>query len=201
MAEIPDEEAWDAWHPAELASRLAGVNRPWCVVGGWALDLWHGRVTREHHDLEFTVLREDVGFFRRAFPVQDFTLYTVDSGTFRHLLLNEEPDSSVGQIWCWDIAANRWRVDMMIEPGTPDIWICKRDHDITLPRAEAVRHSTEGIPYLNPAAILLLKAKHQRPKDVADFEMALPKLDRSEKIWLRDCLDRLHPDHDWISRL
>ena len=64
MREIPDEEAWNAWHPDELARRLAGLDRPWCVVGGWALDLWLGHLTREHHDLEFTVLREDFNSFR-----------------------------------------------------------------------------------------------------------------------------------------
>ena len=49
---IPDDDAWGAWHPADLARRLHGLERPWCVVGGWALDLWHGRQTRDHEDLE-----------------------------------------------------------------------------------------------------------------------------------------------------
>lgn len=196
---IPDEEAWDAWHPAELAQRLAGVDRPWCVVGGWALDLWHGRETREHHDLEFTVLREDLDRFRRVLTGMAF--YTVNAGVFGVLREEAEPDSSISQIWCWDIAAARWRVDMMIEPGTPGTWICKRDHAITRPRGEIVGHSTEDVPYLGPSAILLLKAKHQRPKDEADFDIALPLLDVSEKSWLKDCLARLYPGHAWIERL
>ncbi|RYE56189.1 MAG: amino acid transporter [Rhizobiaceae bacterium] len=196
---IPDEEAWDAWHPAELAQRLAGVDRPWCVVGGWALDLWHGRETREHHDLEFTVLREDFDRFRRVLTGMAF--YTVNSGVFEVLREEAEPDPSISQVWCWDIAAARWRVDMMIEPGTPEIWICKRDHAITRPRGEIVGRSVEGVPYLGPSAILLLKAKHQRPKDEADFDMALPLLETSEKAWLKSCLGRLYPEHDWNARL
>jgi hypothetical protein len=198
VADIPDEEAWDAWHPAELARRLASVGRPWCVVGGWALDLWHGRVTRAHHDLEFTVLREDVDCFRRALEGMDF--YTVKDGVFQFLADDAEVDPTVGQIWCWDMSASRWRVDMMIEPGTPDTWVCKRDHAITLPRAEAVLHSSDGIPYLAPAAILLLKAKHLRPKDEVDFEAALPKLNTKEQTWLNASIAKLHPGHPWIER-
>jgi hypothetical protein len=256
---MPDQDAWDAWHPEELARRLAGIDRPWCVVGGWALDLWHGRVTREHHDLEFTVLREDFGCFRqyllrdiheanglppilplgRRWPegsdevpstvrtplraphrlasarhfsprgeegerrvrLPSLAFYTVSSGVFEVLPDDVEPHPSISQIWCLDIAACYWRVDIMIEPGTAETWTCKRDHTIARPRSEVVRHSPDGIPYLGPAAILLLKAKHQRPKDEADFDMALPTLDAAERAWLRAGLARLHPGHVWIERL
>jgi hypothetical protein len=54
-------DAWSPWHPRELAQRLEGMSKPWCIVGGWALDLWHGHETRAHEDIEFTVLRGDVG--------------------------------------------------------------------------------------------------------------------------------------------
>jgi len=199
VSDVPNQDAWGAWHPTELAARLAEMNRPWCVVGGWALDLWHGRETREHHDLEFTVLRGDVGHFRRALGGMEF--YTVSSSVFEFLPEYENPDPSISQIWCWDIHAKCWRVDIMIEPGTSETWICKRDPAITLPRAEAVRHSPDGVPYLAPAAILLLKAKHLRPKDVADFELALALLPASERHWLRDSLVTLHPGHPWIEML
>ncbi|WP_221622954.1 nucleotidyltransferase domain-containing protein [Burkholderia stagnalis] len=75
---IPDQEAWNAWQPAELARRLSDIRLPWCVVGGWALDLWHGTQTREHGDLEFTILREDFGIFRQAFG--DLAFYTAHAG-------------------------------------------------------------------------------------------------------------------------
>lgn len=201
MPDIPDQEAWNAWHPRELAARLAGIDRPWCVVGGWALDLWHGHETRAHHDLEFTMLRADFDLFRRTVSDTNFAFYAVRDGNFEFLPDEMDPGPSIAQIWCRDVAADCWRVDMMIEPGTPETWICKRAPAIARPRAEAVLHSPEGIPYLAPAAILLLKAKHGRPKDEADFEMALPKLDAGERAWLRAGLARLHPGHGWIDRL
>ena len=35
-------DTWKPWRPGEAASRLAGVETPWCVAGGFALDLWRG---------------------------------------------------------------------------------------------------------------------------------------------------------------
>ncbi|QVN22986.1 nucleotidyltransferase domain-containing protein [Burkholderia pyrrocinia] len=75
---IPDQQAWNAWQPAVLAQRLGDIHLPWCVVGGWALDLWHGTQTREHDDLEFTMLREDFGRFRQA--RSDLAFYTAHAG-------------------------------------------------------------------------------------------------------------------------
>ncbi len=195
----PPEDDWTPWHPRELARRLDAVARPWCVVGGWALDLWHGHRTRDHDDLEFTILREDFGLFRQA--LADLTLYTVADGRIAILPDGEAPPPHILQIWCFDPRAARWRVDLMIEPGEPDIWVHKRDPAIRHPRAEMVALTPDRIPHLKPAAVLLFKAKHRRDKDQADFERALPRLARAERRWLRDCLDRLHPGHAWAQAL
>ncbi|AMB46825.1 amino acid transporter [Methylobacterium sp. AMS5] len=198
-AGAPPEDDWSPWHPGELARRLDAVARPWCVVGGWALDLWHGHQTRDHEDLEFTVLRDDVGVFRQA--LSDMTLYTVADGRFEILPEGAEPPPHILQIWCFDARAARWRVDLMIEPGEPDAWVCRRCPAIRHPRAGMVASTPEGIPYLRPAAVLLFKAKHRRDKDEADFERALPHLTPAERRWLREGLDRLHPGHAWAQAL
>ncbi|OWV83570.1 amino acid transporter [Rhizobium sp. R72] len=194
-----DHGAWSAWHPAELASRLSGISRPWCIVGGWALDLWHGRQTREHEDLEFTVLRQDFGVFRDALKGMEF--HTAGDGVVEHLPVNQEPPATISQIWCLDVEVRRWRVDMMIEPGTRETWIYRRDPAISRPRVEMVGTTAEGFPYLKPAIVLLFKAKYQRAKDEIDFERALPKLPASERLWLKTSLAASHPGHEWLKRL
>ncbi|WP_411859249.1 nucleotidyltransferase domain-containing protein [Burkholderia sp. BKH01] len=88
----------------------------WCIVGGWALDLWHGARTREHGDLEFTILREDFGGFRQAFSDPEF--HTARAGVVEKRPDNQEVPFDVMQFRGFDRAAECWRVDRMIEPGT-----------------------------------------------------------------------------------
>lgn len=196
---VPDENSWDSWSPAELSRRLSRVSRPWCVVGGWALDLWHGKKTREHEDIEFTILREDLPLFRRE--LRDMEFYTVSDGVLERLAADRQPEAGISQIWCFDRPADRWRADMMIEPGTDERWAYKRDPQLTRPRSEMVALTAGGIPYLSPSAVLLFKAKRRRPKDEEDFARAMPGLLPAERLWLRECLERLHPNHPWADML
>lgn len=50
-----DLGSWDAWDPSTIAGFLRDVGTRWYVVGGWGLDLFRGRQTREHEDLEIAV--------------------------------------------------------------------------------------------------------------------------------------------------
>ena len=195
----PDPEAWAAWRPEELLRRLGGLTRPWSVVGGWALDLWRGCETRPHEDLEFAVLRPDFRLFREA--LAECEAWTAHAGELAFSPEGAEPAPHAAQVWLYDRAAGFWRVDLMIEPGTPETWIYKRDPSIRRPRAETILRDDRGIPHLAPAAALLFKAKHRRPKDEADFAMAAPLLPELERRWLKSCLERLHPGHGWIAAL
>lgn len=188
-------DAWNAWHPQDLVCRLARLSRPWCVVGGWALDLWHGVETRPHEDLEFTILRDDFALFRAA--LSGLRFHAVGDGHVEPLDADEVPPDGIAQVWCEDVAAGCWRVDMMLEDGTPDSWVYKRDPSIRRPRGDVVRATADGIPYLAPEVILLFKAKYRRDKDEADFARALPKLDEAQRRWLKACIKKAHPDLDW----
>jgi hypothetical protein len=192
-------DAWCAWHPRHLAGRLSGLSRPWCVVGGWALDLWHGVETRPHDDLEFTILRGDLDHFRAAMPEMRF--HAVGDGRVEALAQGEAPAAGIAQIWCEDIAARCWRVDMMLEDGTPETWVYKRDPSLRRPRAEVVRMTAEGVPFLAAEVILLFKAKYRRDKDETDFANALPKLDRTQRQWLKARIAQAHPGHGWLHAL
>lgn len=191
-----DLDAWDAWSPWEAAQRLAALNVPWYVAAGWALDLFLGRQTREHDDLEigipahaFPELREELGGYElvvvgggRAWPTTDATLAA------HHQTWVREPGGP-------------WRVDVFREPWDGDTWICRRDPLIRLPRTRLVSHTNDGIPYVQPEVVLLFKAKEHRTKDERDLDTVLPHLDAARRAWFRDALDVVHPGHPWLGRL
>lgn len=57
-----------AWRPEQAAERLHGVGVPWCVAAGWALDLFRGKQTRPHGDLELAVPAAGFTEIRDRFP-------------------------------------------------------------------------------------------------------------------------------------
>lgn len=105
-----------------------------------------------------------------------------------------------------DEEKQKWRVDIMREPGNEQLWVYRRTPTITVPRTEIVRRSALGIPYLAPEGVLQFKGgpKHRR-KDEGDFRACLPFLSENAKRWLAQCLEELYPGHfqteKWIEAL
>jgi Aminoglycoside-2''-adenylyltransferase len=196
---VPDIDAWQPWHPAVLAERLADLSVPWCVAAGWALDLFRGRQTRDHHDVEIAVPRARFAEVARRFPDIDF--YVPVDGT----LVAATPDTLAlaarHQTWALDRVAGSWRFDVFREPHDGDVWICRRDARIRRSYADVIRHDASGLPYLAPEVVLLFKAKDSRDKDVADFAGVLPLLDADQRHWLADAIALVHPDHPWQAAL
>jgi hypothetical protein len=185
--------------PEELVARLVGADTDWYIVGGWALDLWHGEQTRAHEDLEFSVRACQAQ--RYSSILSDLEFFTARDGRLDHLSRIEPLPEDVWQLWGADLGAGCWRVDMMVDRGSPDIWVYKRDPSFTLSRTEAIRATADGIRYLAPHIVLLFNARHVREKDHQDFRNAVPRLESSEKSALRRWLEVRHPGHVWIQEL
>jgi hypothetical protein len=198
---LPDVDKWDAWSPAELASRLRGVDVPWAVAAGWAIDLFVGGESRLHEDLEIAIDGASFPVIRGALP--ELTWYAAGG-------LNEEPrvwpidgaPAELHQTWGWDGVGRCWRVDVFREPWDGETWVCRRDESIRRPVVGVIERGPAGIPFLAPEVVLLFKAKHAaRDKDEADLARALPLLDAGRRRWLVDALRIVHPGHTWITRI
>jgi hypothetical protein len=190
-----DLDAWDAWHPAEAARRLAGVDLPWAVIAGWSLDLFRGRQTREHGDLEIGLPANGFPALREAFA--GLEVYAIVDG--RAVPATEAALAESHQTWVRDPVAGLWRLDVHREPWDGDTWICRRDPRIRRAGSDVIAHTADGIPYQQPEIALLFKAKHVREKDQSDFENTLPLLSADARAWLREALELVHPDHPWIE--
>ena len=181
-----------------MAERLDGVRAPWAFAAGWALDLFRGEVTRDHEDIEIAA---PVGTFdevRNALAPFEFDLV---GSALRWPLSDQRAFDATHQTWLRDPDTGVYVLDLFREPHDGDIWICRRDRDITRPYVEVVRKTFDGLPYVAPEIVLLFKAKHMRPKDDEDFTGTLPLLDEPSRAWLASALERLHPGHPWLDRI
>ncbi len=199
---MPDIDAWQPWTPNEVYRRFAGIDAPWCVVGGWAIDLWLGEQTRPHEDIEISILREDLDQFRAALP--DCEFFAAGSGEVTQLA-SQEPAEDILQIWCLEKETQKWRLDIMIEPrsrhtNARGTWRFKRDLSISKARHDVVLRDSNGVPFMRPEVVLLFKAKNIRAKDQFDFESVLSTF-HTEQYWLAEAIEKVHPQHPWIEKL
>ncbi|WP_433086774.1 nucleotidyltransferase domain-containing protein [Dactylosporangium sp. CA-052675] len=186
------------WTPAEVAHHLAGTVTPWCVAAGWALDLFLGRQTREHGDIEIAIPAAAFPEVRDRFPG-----YVFDAVSSGRIWQNATSDvlAATHQTWLRDPATGDYLLDVFREPHDDDTWICRRDEKIRLPYRDVVLHTRDGIPYLAPELVLLFKAKHARPKDQSDFDETVPHMTPARRGALAELLSRVHPGHPWLTRL
>ncbi|MGW4441977.1 nucleotidyltransferase domain-containing protein [Streptomyces sp. NPDC004682] len=186
------------WAPSEVAQQLAGIGTPWYVAAGWALDLFRGRQTRAHGDIEIAIPAASFPAVRDRFP--GYVFDAVGSG-----LIWEEatPEvlAAVHQTWLRDPATGSYLLDVFREPHDGDTWICRRDERIRLPYSDIIHHTRDGIPYLAPELVLLFKAKHASRKDQSDFNATVPHMSPAQRETLAELLDRVHPGHPWIADL
>lgn len=181
-----------------MARRLAGVAAPWCVAAGWALDLFLGRQTREHGDIEIAIPAAYFPQVRDCFP-----RYVFDAVGDGEIYENaaQETLAETWQTWLRDRPTGNYLLDVFREAHDADTWICRRDPTIRLPYRDIIHHTEDGIPYLAPELVLLFKAKNRRPKDQADFDAALPHLSTAQRGTLAELLAQVHPAHPWLTSL
>ena len=196
---VPDVSRWDAWAPARVARLLAGVEVPWYVAAGWAIDLFLGGQRREHEDLEIAVPNERIDEVAEA--LGRFELFVITGpGEATPLADARDRLDDTHQTWVREPETGLWRFDVFREPSEGPTWICRRDESIRLPYDRLIERTDDGIPYGRPEVVLLFKARHaHQEKNQGDLDAALPTLERDRRRWLRDALERVHPGHPWLA--
>ena len=80
---------YDCFDPAGMAEFFEGFERPWWVVGGWAIEAFtieHSTgAAREHEDIDVSILVCDVPALR-AHVGQSWQLWNISNGALRPLI-------------------------------------------------------------------------------------------------------------------
>ena len=190
---------WAPLNPNEVAERLAGLDAPWWIVGGWAVEAFTG-VPREHEDIDVAFFRRDLGAVH-ALLSPELCIWSNLSGTIRPLRTMDELLEGARQLWVRRDGASPWLMDLAATPHDGDTWISPRDPGVSRPLEEATFVAADGIRYLQPDLVLFMKALMARPKDEGDLATVLPRLDTVMRDWLAGTIERVHPGHRWIERI
>ena len=195
-----------SFRPVEDAAALmAAFARPWFVSGGWAIDLFVGRATREHEDIEIGVFFPDQAAIRAHLSAWE--LVVPRDGAWIPLAADEAVALPEFQIQARSAAVAPHQIDVFLNPREGDDWVSRRHAGLRVPIAALVERSTgrdgepTGVPFLAPEIQLLYKAKPHRDKDTADLATALPKLGPRRRAWLRRALERYHAGDPWLASI
>ncbi|HEX6985107.1 MAG TPA: hypothetical protein VF170_07000 [Planctomycetaceae bacterium] len=178
---------------------MTGFGAPWGVAGGWAIDLFLGRMTRPHRDMELAIFRPDQSLLRRHLPGWRFEKVV---GGRREPWSSEEILSlPVHELHARSAAEPTCEVEFLLNERDADDWVFRRNPAVVLPLERAFLRSACGLPALAPEIVLLFKAKSPRPKDEADFRSACGVMSPASRRWLRAALGVCHPDHPWLGAI
>jgi len=192
--------AWELLTPAEVGPILTNFKRPWWIAGGWAVDLFLGRETRRHDDMDIAVLRGDQVALYQCLEGWDLQYATPE-----HKLKiwdGRRLDLPIHGIWARRSreATAPWTCELLLNEHREDSWVFRRDHAVALPLDE-IGAETEGIPYLRPEIVLLYKAGESSPKNDRDFSLIRERLTQDQVRWFKNALAACYPMHSWIAQL
>jgi len=183
--------------PLSVSALMAGFPAPWAIAGGWAIDLFLGRESRPHADVDVAVFRADQAALRAHLPGWSFRKAVGGA-------LVEWPDDERLELPVHEIHAHSpsgESLEFLLNERAGDEWLFRRDARIRCPAGRVIMRDSAGIQYLCPAVVLLYKAKAPRPADEQDFEAVRAALPAAQREWLRAALATAHPHHPWLEGL
>jgi hypothetical protein len=192
--------AWEPINPEGLGELLCDFARPWWICGGWALDLFLGRETRRHDDLDVALLRQDQLALYHHLRAWDLhyatTTHTLEPWDGRLL------DPPIHGIWARRALERsaRWTCEFLLNEERDGEWIFRRNEAIRRPLDE-IGDERDGVPFLRPEVVLLYKSSERSPKNDTDFAAALPRLSREASLWLKEALETQDARHPWVEAL
>jgi hypothetical protein len=174
---------------------------PYWVAGGWALDLFAGRVRRPHGDVDVVVLARDLDQVANTFTRPRPLVQHPETGVRRPWAHGEQLTPGPNAL-VFPNDMHPCPIQILFAASDADEWVYHRGRGtIRKPLAEITLTSPDGLPYLAPEIVLLFKSRGGRPKDDEDFADVAGLLDSERRRWLLDRIAPRYPEHLWLPAL
>lgn len=198
---------------AQVMAFMSSYPAAWALCGGWAVDAWLGRLTRDHGDIDLSVFVEDQQAIFEHFPGWQLVVHDERP-------TNDHPDlwdgvrplvspghihargpASAGplpeRVLAWP--ADGFVLDIQLDSRAGGEWVLHGEPRVAVPLRDAVAVSPWGVPTATPEVLLFFKSRDLRRRDHADFRALLPTLAPERRRWLRDAVAAL--GHPWAREL
>jgi hypothetical protein len=168
--ERAEDERWvdlyGPWQALDLAGAVElfeGFDRPWWLVGGWAIEAFTG-IAREHEDIDVSMLACDVPAFRE-FVGDSWHLWSIVNGRLGPMS-DDHPDLPArdAQVWVRRNASSPWVMDVPVTPDVDGLWQNKRLPDHIAALDDVTWVTDGGVRVLAPEIVLLFKARPTAPR-------------------------------------
>jgi len=179
------------------AALMTDFDAPWGFAGGWAIDLFVGRESRPHADVDIAILRADQQRLRGIISGRVQKVVSQQLADWSPTEVLQPPVHEVHVTW-----PDGYHLEFLLNEHdrAAGQWVFRRDARIRRALAAAFV-SDSATPYLAPEIVLLYKAKAPTAKDDGDFYSVLPHLADEPRVWLCQALEIVAPGHRWATVL
>lgn len=187
------------FEPEIVQSLMHGFEPVWFIAGGWAIDLFVGRQTREHADIEIAIFRRDQLALQEH--LRDWSLQIAADGKLSPWKKGEYLELPNHAVHCFNASARLPFLEVLLNECADDDWQFRRNARITKPLSRIYLTNDSGIRFLCPEVVLLYKSKAPRAKDEQDFRAVIERLGFERKSWLKNALSFCDRKHHWLKCL
>ena len=180
---------------------IQGYNGTWAICGGWALDMFLGRVTRPHKDVDILIPRKEQLHIQDYLCEQGWSMKVAVDGNLLPWQKGEFLKLPLHCIWCSNDNYQPNFFELLLNEIDNEYFYFRRETTIAIPVDQILLQTEEGFPILAPEVVLLYKSKYDSIENDHDFNSIVKVLASKKKNWLRDMLVLLYGQHKWVKYL
>ena len=211
----------------QLNDFIKHIGIDYAICGGHAIDLFIGKKTRPHKDLDVVIFKEDRNKIIQFMIDNGWDIYEPCGNEILHKIVDINDQKLIKtNIWCVKPENRHYEfiqkdinmfsvkfdnseqieldfIEYLLNKRVDGYFLYSRNNDIKLNMNSCILYF-DDIPFLTPELVLLYKSKGIDivPENQIDFDNVFYKLNESQKVWLKDSLNVMFPEgHKWMYKI
>ena len=207
----------------KLSTFLKDLNMLWCVSGGWAIDLYLDKNTRDRCDLDISIFYPNHINCIEFFLDNNWRIEGKLNNGFKTIQNISDYDNNIHYFWSFPknvtfiseytdnngnrrisynrkIQHNLDYIEVFFDQIENGYYVYRKDKKIKRIINKAIIKKN-NINYLAPEIVLLYKSGSLSDKNITDFNVVISSLSIEQKKWLKKSLISIYNDHKWIKSL